>query len=192
MNVLGLIPARGGSKRVPGKNMRMLGGKPLIAWTIEAAICAGSLDRVVVSSEDEDILVTAQEWGAEIIDRPAWLASSAASSYDVVRHAIKALDLSAGDIIALLQPTSPFRTAGDIDAACSQHGEHPLASIAEGSDLPNGAIYCAHVRYWRKRFFSFDTYQYVLHDRMPAERSLDIDTPEDFAKAEAMVAGWTT
>ena len=86
--VLGLIPARGGSKGVPRKNIREVRGKPLIAWTIEAAKRSKLLDRFVVSTEDPEIAVIARQYGAEVIDRPAELANDAALSIDVVKHVL--------------------------------------------------------------------------------------------------------
>lgn len=113
---LGLIPARGGSKRLPGKNLRRLGGKPLIAWTIEAALGAAMLDRVVVSTDDPAIARVSETHGAEVpFVRPPGLSTDTATSLDVVLHALEALPPV--DFVVLLQPTSPLREAADIDAA---------------------------------------------------------------------------
>lgn len=121
--VLGLVTARGGSKGLPGKNIKMLCGKPLIAWTIDAARAAKSLDAVVVSTDSEEIAAVARAHGAEVpFLRPPELASDGASSVDVVEHAVKHL-AAAGrpfDLLVLLEPTSPLREASDIDAALAQ------------------------------------------------------------------------
>ena len=115
MSLLALIPARGGSKGVPRKNVRLLAGKPLIAWTIEAARQASGVDRIVVSTDDEEIACVAREFGAEIpFMRPDALAQDNTPGMDVVFHALD--NLPAHDDILLLQPTSPLRTAEDIEA----------------------------------------------------------------------------
>ena len=115
--VLGLIPARGGSKGLPGKNIVSVKGRPLLAWSVEAARGARYVDRVVLSSEDDAVIAAALACGCEVpFRRPDQLASDTAATIDVVMHA---LDLLAGhDVVVLLQPTSPLRTAADIDAAC--------------------------------------------------------------------------
>ena len=111
MDVLGLIPARGGSKEVPRKNLAPVGGKPLLAWTVEAARAASELTRVVVSTEDEEI---AAEAGVEVLRRPAELADDDTPMLDVVRHAVSELG---PEVVVLLQPTSPLRRAEHVDAA---------------------------------------------------------------------------
>lgn len=114
--VLAVIPARGGSKGVPRKNIRQVGGKPLIAWTIAAAKSAIHVDRVILSSDDREIIEVSQRWGCDIpYVRDAGLAGDATPTVDVV---LDALDRCPGyDWVVLLQPTSPLRTAGDIDQA---------------------------------------------------------------------------
>lgn len=115
--VLGLIPARGGSKGVRRKNLRQVGAKPLIAWTIEAAQAARTIDAVVLSSDDPEIIETARRLGcAAPFVRPAELAADTTETLPVVRHALGMLDRRF-DLVVLLQPTSPLRTGADIDAA---------------------------------------------------------------------------
>jgi CMP-N-acetylneuraminic acid synthetase len=118
-NVLGIIPARGGSKGVPRKNIRALLGKPLIAHTIEAARQARSLDRILVSTDDPEIAAVARRYGAEVpFLRPAEFATDTASSLSVIRHAIAWLALHEHyqpDAVAILPPTSPLRTVEQID-----------------------------------------------------------------------------
>lgn len=118
--ILGLIPARGGSKRIPRKNIRPLDGRPLIAWTIEAARGARLLDRVAVSTDDEEIAAVSREYGAEVpFMRPAELASDTATGSNVILHAVRTLrDMGERyDYVVSLQPTSPLRSAGDIYSA---------------------------------------------------------------------------
>lgn len=117
---LGLITARGGSKRLPGKNLLPIAGKPLLAWTIEAALSARRLDRLVLSTDDERIAATGRDYGAEVpFIRPAALASDTASGHDVVVHALTTLAERGEhyDYVVVLQPTSPLRSAHDIDDA---------------------------------------------------------------------------
>lgn len=114
MKILGLIPARGGSKGIPRKNIRMLGGKPLLQWTAEPALACKSLHKVVLSTEDAEIAAVGQECGLEVLDRPAELSSDSAKSIDVVIHALNALD-ETYDAVCLLQPTDPFRKLEEIE-----------------------------------------------------------------------------
>jgi N-acylneuraminate cytidylyltransferase/CMP-N,N'-diacetyllegionaminic acid synthase len=113
-----IITARGGSKGLPRKNVLPFYGKPLIAYTIEAAKNSSSIDRIIVSTDDEEIAAVAREFGAEVpFMRPAELASDTASSRDVILHALSFLEEQRSSIedFCLLQPTSPLRTAADID-----------------------------------------------------------------------------
>lgn len=118
MTVLGLIAARGGSKGVPRKNIRRLGGRPLIAWAIETGLAVDRIDRVVVTTDDEEIASVAREWGADVpFLRPAELATDAALQIDAISHAVQELEETGGqfDVVALLQPTVPLRSPADVD-----------------------------------------------------------------------------
>lgn len=113
--VLGLITARGGSKGLPGKNIIEVAGLPLIAWSILSAQRSKLIDRLILSSDDQDIIKVAQSYGCEApFERPAELASDEASSVDVVMHALQTLE-DKYDLLVLLQPTSPLRIVEDID-----------------------------------------------------------------------------
>jgi N-acylneuraminate cytidylyltransferase len=119
--VFATINARGGSKGIPGKNIRDLGGLPLIAWTIREARRSACLDRVIVSSDDEAILAVARAHGAETpFVRPAELARDDTPGVDPVLHAVEALRPEHYDYVVLLQPTSPLRTVEDIDGCVSR------------------------------------------------------------------------
>ncbi len=136
--VLAVIPARAGSKGLPGKNLADLGGQPLIGWTIAAARGALCVGRVVVSTDGADIIAAAQALGAEVpFRRDAALATDTASTLDVV---LDVLDrLSGYDYVAVLQPTSPLRTAAHIDAACAQMqaaGAASVVSVCEAEEPP--------------------------------------------------------
>ncbi len=113
---LAIIPARGGSKRLPRKNLLPLQGKPLIEWTIESALQSAYIDDVCVTSDDNEVLKIAKNTGCLTIERPDYLANDTATTFDAVKHTIE--DLSENyEYIVLLQPTSPLRTAMHIDEA---------------------------------------------------------------------------
>lgn len=134
---LAIIPARGGSVGLPGKNIRPLGGRPLIAWTVRAAIVSRCFARVVVSTDNQEIAAAASDEGAEVpFLRPAHLATSQARSADVVRHALE--QVGPGKRFALLQPTTPFRSAHHIrtaSAALEDSGASSLVSLCAGKPL---------------------------------------------------------
>lgn len=115
--VLAIIPARGGSKGLPRKNIRPLLGKPLIAWTIEQAKESKYIDKIIVSSEDEEILKVSKSFGAYILKRPNELAEDYTPTSEVILHTLEVLENSKEtyDIIVLLEPTSPLREVVDID-----------------------------------------------------------------------------
>lgn len=112
---LAIIPARGGSKRLPRKNLRDLNGKPLVSWSIEAGLNSKYIDKVVVTSDDADILNIAEDYGVLSINRPIELSSDTATTFDAIEHAIE--NIKHYDYIVLLQPTSPLRTEWHIDKA---------------------------------------------------------------------------
>lgn len=222
--VLAVITARGGSKGVPRKNVRPLGNHPLIAWTVRAALAARCIDRVIVSTDDDEIAAAAVEAGAEApFRRPAPLASDTATSVDVLAHALDEVPGYARAV--LLQPTSPFRTGADLDAgyalwaASDAPGCVSVCEAAESpwlmygtddggrltrllpvppnglrrQDLPkalvlNGAFYFVDVAAFRAQgTLVFDD---GLGYEMPADRSIDIDTPADFEACARQLAAW--
>jgi CMP-N,N'-diacetyllegionaminic acid synthase len=218
LSVLAVVPARGGSKRVPGKNLREVGGKPLLAWTLEQARRARSVGHLAVSSEDGVILAAAARLGCDTaLRRPDELARDETPGVDPVLHAIDAIP--GYDLVVLLQPTSPLRSPEDIDACvalCSAPGAVACVSLAPipagGPKDPswayrldergciiaaraqepgacyvlNGAVYAARTT-WLRQHRSFLSPQ-TLGYRMPADRSLDIDTPQDLELAERLLA----
>ena len=115
-SILAVIPARGNSKRLPNKNILILVGKPLIAWSIEAGLKSEYIDKVVVSSDSNEILDISKKNGANIVKRPSELASDFATSFDAIKHTIDIRD-EKFDFVILLQPTSPLRNNGHIDEA---------------------------------------------------------------------------
>ena len=206
---LGLIPARAGSERLKGKNTRPFAGRPLIDWTLDAALGSGLLETVAVTTDDPSVAALASARGVEAVDRPAELAGADASIYDAIAHAFGVVGHD-WDYLVLLQPTSPLRTAVDIDGAltlCHARsapavlGVSPLMKppafhrrlsdgvIGPAGDLDdlvvvNGAIYVGRPdRLLTDRRFDVPG---ALAWRMPVERSWDIDTAEEFAAAEAV------
>ena len=127
--IFGVIPARGGSKGIPQKNVRQVCGKPLIAWTIEAAQQSVLLDRWVVSTEDPEIASISRLYGAEILNRPPQLATDTTPTLHVLKHALNHVS---ADIVVLLQPTSPIRSSGLIDRCIRQFQDTQADSLATG------------------------------------------------------------
>lgn len=118
MKNLAIIPARGGSKRLENKNLRKLGGKPLVAHTLEAASESGHYTKILLSSDDEDILSVADDYDEVTPDRrPEELATDKAKARDVVQELVSRDEHSSYDTVSLLLPTAPFRTSTDIKAA---------------------------------------------------------------------------
>ncbi len=136
--ILGIIPARGGSKGVPGKNLRLLGGKPLIAWTIEAAKKSRYLDHLILSSDDLQIIATARQWGCEVpFVRPSALGQDDTPATEVLLHALE--EIPGFDFLVFLQPTSPLRTSTDIDECierCFFSASKSCVSLTESEKNP--------------------------------------------------------
>lgn len=185
---LGVIPARGGSKRLPGKNIRHLCGKPLIAWSILEAN-RSKLDHIIVSTDDQRIANVATDWGADVpFIRPAELATDEAKSVDVMVHAAKWCEdaMQRPDYIFLLQPTSPTRTSADINIALEvldrNRSQGYVSMDVDGN--PNGLLYAAS---WdllmndHQIWNMFSTIYICLSD-IP-----DIDTEEDWQEAERIL-----
>jgi CMP-N-acetylneuraminic acid synthetase len=145
---LGVIPARGGSKSVPRKNIAMLNGKPMIAYTIQAAQGSQRLTDFVVSSEDAEIIRVAQQYGAPApFVRPEELATDDAPSLPVVQHAVRKMEALKGvkyDVIVLLQPTTPLRRPEDIDAVIDKLVSTGADSVVSVCDV--GAYHPARMR----------------------------------------------
>ena len=137
--VIGLITARGGSKSMPRKNILPLAGKPLIAWTIEAARSSRFLSRVLLSTDDPEIAEVAASWGAEIpFMRPVELAGDTTPHVLVVEHAIRWLEEAEGsrpEYVLMLQPTSPLRTAEDIDGVITFAREREAIAVVSVSPM---------------------------------------------------------
>lgn len=150
MRILSVIPARGGSKRLPGKNVRILGGKPLIQWSIESALHAGSdVCDVLVSTDDEAIANVARKAGAMVPwIRPSELATDEARTVDVCLHALEWYENNAHKVdgLLLLQPTSPFRSRETIQAGIRNFKSHPRSSILGVSVADKHPMWCFKIR----------------------------------------------
>lgn len=137
-SVLAIITARGGSKGIPGKNIMPIAGRPLIQWSIDAARQSHHVDRLILSSDDAAIIEVARSAGCDVpFVRDASLATDEASSMDVVADAL--CRVPGHDIVVLLQPTSPLRTAADIDGALTkliESGAPACVSVREAEDHP--------------------------------------------------------
>lgn len=137
-SVLAIIPARGGSKRVPSKNIRDVAGKPLITWTIEEAKKSVYIDRLILSSDDRQIIDVARQWGCEVpFVRPKELAEDDTPGIDPVLHALSILP--GYEYVVLLQVTSPLRTVADIDSCiekCIQFKANSCVSVSEVDKSP--------------------------------------------------------
>lgn len=224
MRVLGVIPARGGSKGVPSKNIRRLDGQPLIQYTIEVAARARGLTDWLVSTDDEEIAAVARRLGAPVpFIRPAELATDSAAAIPVLQHAVRSMESACGsryDAVLMLQPTTPFRTAHDIDSAIERlvrtgadsvisvvdvRGYHPARMKYLVGDRLVDPDFCESYENQPRQELTpmvirngaiYLTRRDVLMDRgslkgadsralvMPGERSVNIDTLDDFAYAE--------
>jgi len=127
--ILGITPARGGSKNILRKNIKPIAGKPLLAWTVEAALQSRMMDRYVVSTEDDEIAQVAAQYGAEVLRRPADLATDEASTLVVLQHAAEQIPC---EVVVLLQATSPVRRSGLIDTCIKDFKAGNYDSLATG------------------------------------------------------------
>ena len=181
--ILAIIPARGGSKRLPGKNMKLLKGRPLLLWSIEAAQDSDLIDDIVVSTDDRRTLLYAEESGVSSLRRPARFSTDLSLPSEYLRHVLNCyIDY---DIAVILQPTSPLRLSEDIDDAIlffeTSHA-NSVVSVNEQREH-NGAIYVLR----RECYEEIDTCEESLQFVMPDSRSFDIDTIEDFALCEERI-----
>jgi len=164
---LAIIPARGGSKRLPKKNILDLKGKPLIAYSIEAGLQSKYIDKVIVSSDDDEILDTSKAFGAEIIKRPDVLASDTATSFDAIKHTIE--NTEKYDYIVLLQPTSPLRSALQIDEAIELLETKEANAIVSVCEMDHSPL-------WSNTLPKDGNMSGFLRDEVLNKRSQDLET----------------
>jgi N-acylneuraminate cytidylyltransferase len=142
--VMAVIPARGGSKSIPGKNIRLLGGKPLLAWSIDVARQISEIDRIIVSTDDAQIASVGREYSAEVYARPSHLATDEALVIDALKDLIETLQAEGEtpEWIILLEPTCPLRTAEDVRDCLkilAQGGYDSVATFREAELNPHRA-----------------------------------------------------
>ncbi len=165
--VLAIIPARGGSKGIPGKNIKIVNGKPLLVWTIEHAKASKYIDRVILSSDDEEIINVAIKYECEVpFKRPKELATDATDSISVLIHAMEALD-EFYDYVVLLQVTSPLRVSKDIDAClerCEEKKAPACVSLVQSDKSP----------YWMFTIGDSDTIKPIIGNNTFPKRRQDL------------------
>jgi CMP-N,N'-diacetyllegionaminic acid synthase len=194
VRVLGIIPARGGSKRIPRKNLRLLNGLPLISYTIRAAKEASLLTDWVVSTEDREIADLALSYGAHVVKRPEELAQDDSTSGAVARHALgwMEVDREPYDMVVLLHPTSPIRDPKHIDQAIDLLWKSDAPALASVSCRKRTYTHNASI-YAMRSDWLVETEQHYCDRSIPflmdARHSVDIDTEEDFKIAELFLNG---
>lgn len=142
MNIISIIPARGGSKGIPRKNIKLLNGKPLISYSIDASNSCSLIDDTYVSTEDAEISEISKGNNAEVIERPDELAGDDSSSIDVILHVLDYLENrdELPDLFVLLQPTSPLRTSEDIEASINSFLESDCDSLVSVCELDHRSL----------------------------------------------------
>lgn len=163
---LAIIPARGGSKRLPRKNILDLAGKPLIGWSIEAGLKSKYIDKVIVSSEDNEILEIAGKYGSETIKRPDILASDTATSFDAINHTVE--NTENYDYVVLLQPTSPLRTADQIDEAIELLEEKNAGAVVSVCEMDHNPL-------WSNTLPKDGNMNHFIRDEIRDIRSQDLE-----------------
>jgi hypothetical protein len=214
MNIMSFIPARGGSKGVPGKNKKILGDKPLIAWTIEDALESRLFDRVIVSTEDEKIASISREWGAEVIMRPEELATDTADLQDAITYTLDRLKEQgyAPDYQVIMSPTSPFRRQGLVDQAiqtaldepelCYVHSLRPIAfdpgdlihpdgspfMTEDVAEVLRGQLFCLSMSIGVERMTPGGSQRCGI--ALTSDEAIDIDDQADWLAAESAWLKW--
>jgi len=164
---LAIIPARGGSKRLPRKNILDLNGKPLIGYTIEAGLNAKYIDKIVVSSDNKEILELSKTFGSEIILRPDYLANDTATTFDAIKHTIQ--NFEEYDYIVLLQPTSPLRNSKHIEEAIELLNKKDADAIVSVCEMEHSPL-------WSNSLDESLSMQGFLKDEVLNKRSQDLET----------------
>ena len=164
---LAIIPARGGSKRLPNKNILELAGKPLIAYTIEAAKKSKYIDDIIVSSDSDNILNIAKDYNIKTIKRPDYLASNTAKTIDVIKHVIENI-IGEYDYIVLLQPTSPLRNEKHIDEAIELLNAKEADAIVSVCEMDHSPL-------WSNTLPASLSMEGFLREEVKNKRSQDLD-----------------
>lgn len=185
--MIALIPAKGTSTRVPGKNIRAFHGKPIIAYSVEAAQCAGLTPYV--STDDEKVSMVAQECGATVIDRPHKWTLDQYGPVDVARYHLEHGDIGNPDMVCIIYATAPMVRAADIIDAESKMRGHPAVGfiVSVGWEPLHDAAQFIWCKSWalRRRVPEFGS-QTLMY---PVPKDCDINTESDWKRAEVMY-GW--
>lgn len=186
-----VIPARGGSQRIPRKNVKSFHGKPIIAYSIDTALESKLFDAVIVTTDDQDIARIALARGACVIGRPAELARDAAGTQAVVQHALREFGATTGlnDTACCLYATAPLLTPLDLTIGRSvldERNAHYAFSVGTDPLRDAGAYYWGYTRNFVEGVPLIGRYTQMIP--LPPERVMDINTPADWARAEEMYA----
>lgn len=173
--IYAIIPARGGSKGIPRKNLIDICGKPLVVWSIEQALASSRIDRVIVSTDDDEIAAVAIDSGAEVIARPADISGDNASTESAIAHALEVAN-GEPDLVVLLQPTSPVRTASDINMAIETLDD---AIDCEGADSLFSSRYIEGYVWQGTRFNELMPVTYGCNGRLPRQSGKRIAVEEN-------------
>ncbi len=166
--ILAIIPARGGSKRLPGKNTLELAGKPLISWTIEAALDSEYIDTTIITSDNDKVLNIAKEYKTMAIRRPKELSIDSSSSIDAILHALEQVSKEY-DYAVLLQPTSPLRTSKHIDEAIMLLNNKNADAIISVSEMSHSPL-------WANQVDDSLSMENFLDEQILNKRSQDLST----------------
>jgi len=193
MNIISIIPARGGSKRVPKKNIKDLAGKPLIAYSIEQSLACKDIDRTIVSTDSEEIAAISKQFGAEVILRPESISNDKATTLVVLKHLLENLKFEnyLVDLVVLLQPTSPIRPNNLISKAIKTFKSSDadmLVSVCESSpsnwilSINNGFLSFMHKSNFKNIRKQDQTYDktYLLNGSIYIYRPEDIINSDDY------------
>lgn len=164
---LSIIPARGGSKRLPRKNILKILDKPLIAYSIEAGLNSKYIDKLIVSSDDDEILSISKDYGAEIIKRPANLAEDTTTTFDTLKHVVENIS-EEYEYIVLLQATSPLRKSSHIDEAIKLLEEKKADAIISVCEMEHSPL-------WSNTLPSDNNMKLFLKDEIKNKRSQDLE-----------------
>lgn len=165
--ILAIIPARGGSKRLPNKNVLIMNGKPLISWSIKAGLSSKYIDKVVVSTDDEKIKYISEIHDVDVINRPADLATDTATTFDAIEHTIKSIS-EKFDYIILLQATSPLRKTYHIDEAIELIDSKNADSIISVSEMEHSPL-------WSNTLPKDNSMKGFLRDDVKNKRSQELE-----------------
>ncbi len=164
---LSIIPARGGSKRLPRKNILKILDKPLIAYSIEAGLNSKYIDKLIVSSDDDEILSISKDYGAEIVKRPANLAEDTTTTFDTLKHVVENIS-EEYEYIVLLQATSPLRKSSHIDEAIKLLEEKKADAIISVCEMEHSPL-------WSNTLPSDNSMKLFLKDEIKNKRSQDLE-----------------